>query len=919
MRLGTPLLVAVGAVGLLLGNLARVPGLRASDGRAMLVLLDLALVPLWLVLGLDLLAGRRRLVLDRITRALLAFVAAASISTFLAWFRWEMTTYEGFAMTSYLIRWILYAGWFALVVTTPDAGHDDAVGWRHLERVIVIFALFGVLQSMLLPGFAQLLPDGALWDRQGRRLVSTLLDPNFAGGLVAIALLFTLARENEGDGAARGGIALFGIALLLTLSRSAILGVIAGIVTIALTRGLRARVVWLMGVAGVVLLPFATVLFAFADRFNKLTVDASALQRLIPWMRSLILWRDHPVFGVGFNAVRVAQRSYGWREVGGAGGSYDGGLLFILVMTGLAGILTFGWLLMEVWRAGRMLWRSDEATRATRAFAVGGWAATVAVMVQSFFTNTLLLPFVMFPLWVIWGRLARMTRTATPMLGVSLLFGLSACDPCLGVVGCDGAPVRSATGTIVSRETQAPVAGVRVAIGEQAVFTDRRGQWTLTLAASTDSVQSVSVTQGTDTYAVPVSLPLRTRNGDGTNLGTWYDRPVFRFIVRPVYRGQVLPGAVATFTSTSGDLTIGAGANGQGYLSFFGDAPVAGSVAGRLEISHPMIGTRGIDPFGIVADHRVDVPKVRGDVPIDGRQRWGGEVFDRRVGVTAKVAGVAVTFERTGGVDITPRIVRSTTNAQGVFFFDFEAFASGVVRGTVTVTPNSGWAPVVYRDVSFTTHPPGSSGYLGVFGFGERWAWAIELWRHDMLIPMPDLPYRLVRVGGLAINPTTFQGRTDAGGRFYVSATVPDSGTVFADLYITPPGQSERLVRRFALRTSTSDQPQFAGVHGYGPALRYQIPILDAAGAPVANALVRFERTGGIAATPVTTDGRTDAAGRLFVFYLPQADGVLEGRVSVTPGPPWPPGATFTFDRVTLATVENGDVQVASPIRLPAP
>lgn len=792
--------------------------------------------------------------------------------------------------------------------------------WRVVERGMIVLASFGIVQSIALPGFAQMLPGGEVWDPQGRRLVSTLLDPNFMGGLLMIGLLMALARESEGGGRSRGAVLLFGVALLLTLSRSAILGLLVGLTWMVVTRGVRTRVVWVLGGFALLMLPFATLLIAYAERFNKLRIDASALQRLIPWMRSIVLWRDHPVLGVGFNAVREAQRAYGWREVGGASGSFDGGLLFIAVMTGALGLLAFLWILFEVRRAARLVWRAYSADPEARAVAVGGWAATLGITVQSLFTNTLLLPFVMFPLWVLWGRIARLARS--PAIRVvtvaALLLGLSACDPCAGVVSCTEA-TRTVTGTIVSRETQAPMGGVRVEIADQAAQTDRRGQWTIILPPSVDSVQRVTVQVGQERYAVVVTVPIRTRAGEGTNVGTWYDRPVARFIVRPIYRGQLLPGASATFTSRDGAVSVVGAANAQGFLHLFGDVPSAGTIPGWLEITHPLIGTRRIDPFGLVTDHLVGIPRIRGDVPIDGSQRWGGEVIDRRIGVTAKAPGVGVRFQWTGGVEISPRVLTTTTDAKGVFFLDFEAFAPGEVRGDLTLFPAPPWGPVVYRDVRIGHHPPGGSGYLGLFAFGERWSWAVELWRHDMLVPVPGLPYRLVRASGLEITPASFTGTTDGGGRFYVAAEVPDSGVVIADLFVTPPGQSERFVRRLSLRTSTSDQPQFAGVIGFGPALRYFLQVQDATGAPVANALVRFDRTGGIDATPVTVEGRTDAAGRVFIVYFPLADGVLEGRVTVTPGAQWPAAATFTFDRFQLATHTNGDVQVAAPFRLPPP
>jgi O-antigen ligase len=123
--------------------------------------------------------------------------------------------------------------------------------------------------------------------------------------------------------------------------------------------------------------------------------------------------RDHPWLGVGFNAVQQAQRAYGWQPIGGADVSLDGGLLFVAAMTGVVGLLVYLGLLGAVLRVCRSVYRESPDGDA-RALAAGTAAATVAVVVHSFFANSLLLPFVMQVLWVLWGSVVVMSWPFSP-------------------------------------------------------------------------------------------------------------------------------------------------------------------------------------------------------------------------------------------------------------------------------------------------------------------------------------------------------------------------------------------------------------------------------------------------------------------------------------------------------------------------
>ena len=209
----------------------------------------------------------------------------------------------------------------------------------------------GILQSIFLPGFAQIVfPDAALytqWDPQGRRLVSTFLDPNLAGGLIMVVLLLICARLVSGEPVPLWKPGLLVTALVITMSRSSILAFLVGLAVIGL---LVRRVTW-RALAGSILaiavgLMAAPWLLRMADSFGKLSLsDGSLLTRFVNWGRALRVLADHPIVGVGFNTYGFVQLRYGFGDMVMSSFGLDGGLLFIAVMTGFVGVTLYSILL----------------------------------------------------------------------------------------------------------------------------------------------------------------------------------------------------------------------------------------------------------------------------------------------------------------------------------------------------------------------------------------------------------------------------------------------------------------------------------------------------------------------------------------------------------------------------------------------
>lgn len=420
MQLSARAIAGAGAVAFALGNVGRIPSAALGGRSTPLVAADLAVALVWAFLCLALSAGAVRPLVDRVVAAAAAFIGLALLSTAFAFSRYKLGVTDGFGVLAFLVRWVAYFGWYLFALWCLTHEESGAV-WRDIERAILAIAIFGIAQSAFLPGFAQVVHDGGsmpTWDVQGRRLVSTLLDPNFAGILIVVGIVARLARIAEGIRERALPLVVLAVALLLTVSRSAIAALVVALIVIAVARGLKLALFRVIAVGIVLLLPFLSLLLSFAAGFNKLGYDVSAAQRLVPWTRAVRLLAEHPWMGVGFNAVQQAQEAHGWRPVGGANVSLDGGLLFVAAMTGIIGVSLYVRMLWRVWRSARRAWRDREALPEHRAHAVATAAVLAAVVVHSLFVNSLLLPFVMQVLWLMWARLEHIAALRRARLGV---------------------------------------------------------------------------------------------------------------------------------------------------------------------------------------------------------------------------------------------------------------------------------------------------------------------------------------------------------------------------------------------------------------------------------------------------------------------------------------------------------------------
>lgn len=950
MRVTPRTLVALGAITLSLGNLGRIPGGSLGGRSAPIVLGDLLLLPLWLTLITVLVRRLRPWPLDGVTKWVLAFVLVAVLSLVNASALWGLGVTGTFGPAAFLVRWVLYAGWFWLVTVCLNA--DDAhASVAVIERGLLAIAAFGIIQSAFLPGFAQMVTWGGgnlRWDEQGNRLVSTLLDPNFAGILIVIALLLELARDAEQMPTRLGRLLVLGVAVLLTLSRSSILAFLVGVTALLVVRGVRRKLVGLLLAGGVALVPFLALLLSFAASFHKLGIDGSATQRLIPWTRSLTMIADHPWLGVGFNAVPAAQAAYGWKAIGGADVSLDGGLLFVATMTGIPGVVLYTGLIVSALLTCRLVWRRAQEPRA-RALAAGTAAATVAVLVHSLFTNSLLLPFVMQVLWLLWGavtvaaRPVRLAMAAPPTIAVASLPAgarsaiqgatlltaallLSGCDPCSGALMCSTQPTIALSGQIVEPVSGAPVRGAVVTVQDVQAVTESNGRWELVLLAAAGVTQldvTVKAPQLAPYTVRGVPVHPQTRRGEVQELGRWNSRPTARYQATLQRNGAPVAGAAVSFTSQSGVAATMIGGpsstnSGGIFTMFLAGAGEVGNAIGTLTVSHPSFSRpTQLQGFAIPVTSLWDLPAPTGPFPVGGRLDFGGIVHFRGTGSGA--SGARLTFTRTGGLELQNPVLLTQANETGFFALPMRAETYGTVIGDLAIETADGRQRSMHRDVRFSSYDSTAMRFAGTWGVGEHWAYAFELWTNAVLRPAAGVRVDIRRIGGLNISPSVVSTRTDQTGRVEWRPTVQDTGTVELEMVVFPDGGPPRAIRNLRFRTFDSDELRFAGVFGFGPALRYVVEIKDAADHLVPGAVVTWTQTGGPSASPATYTATSGSDGWVRLTLVPSADGDVIGDLSIVPPSPWRAGTVFRVPNFHLRTWEDGDLRYAFSYRLPPP
>lgn len=304
-----------------------------------------------LILGAILLVNRRRLILYR---PVLWFGLAGIISLLGAGFRLPLN--QVLTGSLYLVRFLVYS----LIIGVK-------IDSKYLIGLSTALASFGLFQYLFIPDTRWLF--NLNWDEHYYRLISTLYDPNFTAIMLVLGLIL-IYREY------RHRYWLYGLhlaALLLTYSRSGYLALAAAILTTAvIKRQLKLILVIIMFLAALFFLPRP------GGEGVKLERIQSIAQRFSNYRLGWQFWQMSPVIGLGFDTLRY----YRDNQLSHSASGLDASLQLVLVTTGVAGLMVYLNLLLNLWRQSQWL-----------------KITMVALLVNSLFINSLFYPWVMLWLW----------------------------------------------------------------------------------------------------------------------------------------------------------------------------------------------------------------------------------------------------------------------------------------------------------------------------------------------------------------------------------------------------------------------------------------------------------------------------------------------------------------------------------------
>lgn len=346
-------------------------------------------------------AKEEKIILPPLIKPILIFIGALLIS--------YLVNIPGHTMAecligiSYTVRIGLYLGLYVIISNTKN----PAFWATRLYGVGVMFAILGIVQYVLYPDLRNLEYLG--WDPHYYRLFSTFLDPNFAGLFLILTFLLGTAfifkrLENVKN---LFGQAIVLTALLLTLSRSSYVAFIVSIVGFMwMKKSWKA----LIGIA-----VFTIVIF-FAPLPQKsvtpLFRSETAKARVENWAYGIKLFKQKPLFGLGFNFLRVIQepddRTKDTLQFSHASGGIDNSFLYVFVTAGMVGGICFIHLLVSLGKIGRNLVVSKNGRKLGLIYLL----SLIAICSHSMFVNSFFYPWIFIWLWILTGIVDQKTKNS---------------------------------------------------------------------------------------------------------------------------------------------------------------------------------------------------------------------------------------------------------------------------------------------------------------------------------------------------------------------------------------------------------------------------------------------------------------------------------------------------------------------------
>lgn len=212
------------------------------------------------------------------------------------------------------------------------------IGFFQLAFYPIAYDFYDVFQNI---GFYIANPDPHIG-----RLVSLYFDPNFLASCLIIPAAISLYEWKNGLKYRLIYFAIYGFTIVLTDSRSGILGLMI-IITFSIferkntKKALLSELVLIVGVAIIIIIMF-NANSRIALKILNTVNDSSAQARVDSWQIGIDIITQHPIIGIGYNMIGTYREQILNTDIALATGyGNDSSLVVICICSGLIGIIYF--------------------------------------------------------------------------------------------------------------------------------------------------------------------------------------------------------------------------------------------------------------------------------------------------------------------------------------------------------------------------------------------------------------------------------------------------------------------------------------------------------------------------------------------------------------------------------------------------
>jgi hypothetical protein len=380
--------------------------------------------------------------------------------------------------------------------------------------------------------------------------------------------------------------------------------------------------------------------------------------------------------------------------------------------------------------------------------------------------------------------------------------------------------------------------------------------------------------------------------------------------------GQGVAGVAVVFRPTGGvglevDSLV-AQTDGEGRFRFVARALGAGEVLGTVTVRPPAPRLAYAIP-GV----RLATTGLRGDAGV--LDTWTAQPYVAWVAsvVTRRGPGAAwafAKFRRTGGARLDGGdVLNAELDPNGFFYLEASALDTGTVTGELEFYGANLVRNYRVENVAIPVHVVEQRARLDrILRIGASLDYALELRRRGTWAPLAGAEVVFTRRRGLRLERDTVTGTANDEGYVRLSPVpATDSvGEVVGDLLVRGGGlRTPQVIRDVRLQTFDSDELRYRGLFGVGYSVQVAGELFHRGDRlPLADAEVRFVRTGGLETGAPSATARSRADG-WFGFGL-AADGAGEvlGDLIVAQ----PNGApSVTFPGVRLRAAADDSVRLA--------